>query len=117
MSNSKWAKEDKDETSYPVTQRHTWKKPKPAPPKRLPLWNVILHDDDKNELIDVAAALTKVLGFTLDRSFEKAKEANDTKTSVLKTAHKELAEMFKEQLEKYRANLEDKLTITIELAE
>jgi len=75
-------------------------------------WNVILHNDWGNSMPRVVVILKKVIpGMTLKKATRIMWEAHSTGQSVVKSCHKELAELYKEQLQ------ERGLTVSIERAD
>ncbi len=78
--------------------------PKPDLP-----WNVILHNDWDNSMPRVVIILKKVIpGMTLKKATKLMWEAHTTGKAVVKSCHKELAELFQERL------LAKGLTVSIE---
>ncbi len=72
-------------------------------------WNVILHNDWENSMPRVVVILKKVIpGMTLKKATKIMWEAHTTGKAVVKSCHKELAELYKEQL------LAKGLTVSIE---
>jgi ATP-dependent Clp protease adaptor protein ClpS len=76
------------------TQGRTGKKAKPELP-----WNVLLHNDWQNSMPRVVVVLKKVVpGMTFKKATAIMWEAHTTGKAVVKTCHKELAELYREQL-------------------
>lgn len=72
----------------------TRRKAEPAPP-----WNVILHNDWNNSMPRVVLVLKRVVpGMTLKKATRIMWEAHTTGKAVVKSCHKELAELYKERL-------------------
>lgn len=86
-------------------------KTKPQPPKMLPPWKVLLHNDDKNDMVFVVKAIVELTPLNQDAAMQRMEEAHKTGVALLLTTHKERAELYKEQFESKG------LTITIEPAE
>jgi len=81
-------------------------KAKPALP-----WNVILHNDWENSMPRVVVILKKVIpGMTLKKATKIMWEAHTTGKAVVKSCHKELAELYQERL------LAEGLSVSIEPA-
>ena len=79
--------------------------------KREPPWNVILHNDWENSMPRVVIILKKVIpGMTLKKATRIMYEAHSTGQAVVKSCHKELAELYKERLQG------EALTVSIEPA-
>ena len=73
-------------------------------------WNVILHND-RNDMVRVVYILKKVIpGMTVKRATKIMWQAHTTGQAVVKSCHKELAELYEESLRK------EKLTVSIEKA-
>src|SRR5829696_9735636 len=80
----------------------TSSKPKPELP-----WNVILHNDWANSMPRVVIVLKNVIpGMTLKKAAAIMYEAHTTGRAVVKSCHKELAELYEQRL------LEKGLSIT-----
>jgi ATP-dependent Clp protease adaptor protein ClpS len=87
-------------------QTRTGSKAKPELP-----WNVILHNDWENSMPRVVIILKKVIpGMTLKKAARIMYEAHTTGRAVVKSCHKELAELYEQRL------LEKGLTVGIEPA-
>ena len=85
--------------------------PKKKPPKLLPPWKVLLHNDDKNEMEYVVAAIVELTPLNEQAALVRMKEAHETGVALLLMTHKERAELYKDQFESKG------LTVTIEAAE
>jgi ATP-dependent Clp protease adaptor protein ClpS len=87
-------------------QSQTGNKAKPELP-----WNVILHNDWENSMPRVVIVLKKVIpGMTLRKATRIMYEAHTTGKAVVKSCHKELAELYQERLQG------EGLTVSIEPA-
>jgi ATP-dependent Clp protease adaptor protein ClpS len=74
-------------------------------------WNVILHNDWDNSMPQVVVILKKVIpGMTLKKATKIMWEAHTTGKALVKSCHKELAELYEERL------LAEGLTVSIEPA-
>ena len=74
-------------------------------------WNVILHNDWENSMPRVVIILKKVIpGMTYKRAARIMYEAHITGKAVVKSCHKELAELYEERL------VSKGLTVSIEPA-
>jgi ATP-dependent Clp protease adaptor protein ClpS len=95
-------------TTHPKKEKRTRTGNKAKP--ELP-WNVILHNDWNNSMPRVVIVLKKVIpGMTLKKAARIMYEAHTTGRAVVKSCHKELAELYEERL------LEKGLTASIEPA-
>ncbi|CAN5902233.1 hypothetical protein BH23ACT11_BH23ACT11_24410 [soil metagenome] len=73
----------------------TGNKPRPELP-----WNVVLHNDWNNSMPKVVLILKKVIpGMTYRRATKIMYEAHTKGRATVKRCHKELAELYKEQLQ------------------
>lgn len=74
-------------------------------------WNVILHNDWENSMPRVVVILKRVIpGMTLKKATRIMWEAHTTGKALVKSCHKELAELYEERL------LAKGLTVSIEPA-
>src|SRR5829696_8132526 len=72
-------------------------------------WNVILHNDWENTMPRVVVILKKVIpGMTLKKATRIMWEAHTAGKALVKSCHKELAELYEERL------LAKGLTVSIE---
>src|SRR5918999_786198 len=72
-------------------------------------WHVILHNDWENSMPRVVIILKKVIpGMTLTKATAIMYEAHSTGQALVKSCHKELAELYQERL------LAKGLTVSIE---
>jgi ATP-dependent Clp protease adaptor protein ClpS len=85
-------------------------KPKRKPPQPLPPWKVLLHNDDKNDVVFVVTTIVELTPLNQQDAKLRTDEANDTGVALLLTTHKERAELYKEQFQTKG------LTVTIEPA-
>jgi ATP-dependent Clp protease adaptor protein ClpS len=85
--------------------------PKKNPPRHLPPWKVLLHNDDKNDMIFVIHTIVELTPLKAQDAEIRMKEAHQTGVALLLTTHKERAELYKEQFQSKG------LTVTIEPAE
>ena len=74
-------------------------------------WNVLLHNDWENSMPRVIIILKKVIpGMTAKKATKIMWEAHTRGQAVVKSCHRELAELYKERLQR------EGLTISIEPA-
>ena len=89
--------------------------PKPAPTKKppglLPLWKVLLHNDDKNDIFFVIGTIVELTPLNEEDAKMRTTEAHKTGVALLLVTHKERAELYQEQFQSKG------LTVTIEPAE
>jgi len=75
-------------------------------------WNVILHNDWENSMPRVVIILKKVIpAMTLKKATRIMYEAHTTGQAMVKSCHKELAELYQERLQN------EGLTVSIERAD
>ena len=69
-------------------------------------WNVIVRNDDHNTFDHVAATLARVIpGVTLDRGYAFADRIHNTGLAIVWSGHRELAELYWEQLRAARLTM------------
>lgn len=89
-----------------ATTTRTRNKARPEPP-----WNVILHNDWDNSMPKVVVILRRTIpGMTLKKATRIMWEAHTSGQAVVKSCHKELAELYLEKLQ------QQGLTVSIEPA-
>jgi ATP-dependent Clp protease adaptor protein ClpS len=74
-------------------------KPAAARPRtrRLPPWNVLLHNDDVNDMGYVAAAITELTSLNRHDAVLRMLEAHEKGIALLLATHREHAELLCEQ--------------------
>jgi ATP-dependent Clp protease adaptor protein ClpS len=82
--------------------------PKSPTPEQLPPWKVLLHNDDKNEMLFVIHAIVELTPLSREQAVAKMLEAHDQGVSLLVVTHKERAELYVDQFKSKG------LTVTIE---
>ncbi|HEY3244758.1 MAG TPA: ATP-dependent Clp protease adaptor ClpS [Phycisphaerae bacterium] len=87
------------------------KRPLKVPPKPLPPFKVLLHNDDVNEIEHVIRSIVKLTPLNSEDAVLKTLEAHHSGVALLLVTHKERAELYVDQF----ASLS--LTVTIEQAE
>ncbi len=102
-----------DETQRPEGQGGTAVRPEPVvkPPKPLPLWKVLLHNDDVNDVVYVVDTVRLLTTLDKEDAINRTLEAHRTGVSLLLTTHRERAELYKDQFTSRN------LTVTIEPTE
>ena len=93
------------------TKRAPKKSPAKIPPRPLPPWKVLLHNDDKNEVDFVVETIVALTPLNEQDAADRTIEAHKTGVALLLTTHKERAELYREQFQSKG------LTVTIEPAE
>jgi len=85
---------------------------KPGPPRLLPPWKVLLHNDDKNNVVYVVETIMELTTLKEQDAVLRTEEAHKTGVSLLLVTHKERAELYKDQFES--KNLTDTIEPTEE---
>ena len=98
-------------TATAKPKRATKKAPQKKPPQHLPPWKVLLHNDDKNDVVFVVRTVMELTPLNEQEAKQRTDEANDTGVALLLTTHKERAELYQEQF------TSKGLTVTVEPAE
>ncbi len=87
------------------------RQPSKAPTKPLPLWKVLLHNDDQNDMGFVVLSIVSLTPLNSEAAVLRTLEAHHSGLALLLTTHKERAELYQEQFQSKG------LTVTIEPAE
>lgn len=66
--------------------------------KSLPPYNVVLLDDDQHTYQYVIEMLGKLFGYPPERAYQMAKEVDATGRVIVRTTHKERAELNRDQI-------------------
>ena len=82
-----------------------------VPPKPLPPWKVLLHNDDVNDHLHVIKTIIELTHLNELDAKKRTEEADKTGVALLLVTHKERAELYKDQF------TSKSLTVTIEPAE
>jgi ATP-dependent Clp protease adaptor protein ClpS len=85
--------------------------PQKVPPKPLPPWKVLLHNDDVNDHLHVIKTIIELTHLNELDAKKRTEEADKTGVALLLVTHKERAELYKDQFNS------KSLTVTIEPAE
>ena len=97
--------------AIPESQEMTAVLPETAEPGLLPMYKVILHNDDQNDVEHVVETIVMLTPLNLQDALERTLEAHNSGCSLLLVIHKERAELYAEQFQSRS------LTVTIESAE
>jgi ATP-dependent Clp protease adapter protein ClpS len=101
---------DKDGSAAVQAKPARKKAPKRKPPQPLPPWKVLLHNDDKNDIVFVIKTIMELTPLKEQDAKLRTEEANESGVALLLTTHRERAELYKDQFESKG------LTVTIEPA-
>src|SRR5262249_49183431 len=82
----------------PTTGRKPHKKPRRA---RLPLYNVVLINDEEHSLEYVVEMLQSIFNYPVETGFQLADDVDRRGRVVVYTAHREHAELKKEQIDEF----------------
>jgi ATP-dependent Clp protease adaptor protein ClpS len=82
--------------------------PKQRPPGLLPMYKVLLHNDDKNDMGHVVESIVELTPLQAEEAILKMVEAHKTGVALLLVTHKERAELYVDQF------ASKSLTVTIE---
>jgi ATP-dependent Clp protease adaptor protein ClpS len=113
MAEKKKSDDTPEEKSGTAVKPKKPRKPsaKRKPPQPLPPWKVLLHNDDKNDMIYVVETIMSLTPLKEQDALLRMEEAHKTGVALLLTTHKERAELYKDQFESKG------LTVSIEPAE
>lgn len=103
-----------DENSGTATakpKRATKKAPQKKPPQMMPPWKVLLHNDDKNDILFVMRTVMELTPLNEKEAEQRTVEAHKSGVALLLVTHKERAELYQEQF------TSKGLIVTIEPAE
>lgn len=92
-------------------ERSTAVLPEKPKPRQLPMYKVLLHNDDTNSMDDVVATILMLTPLQQTEALDKTIEAHKTGVALLLITHRERAELYMEQFQSRQ------LTVTIEPAE
>jgi ATP-dependent Clp protease adaptor protein ClpS len=96
-------------TAKPKAVKKTAAKQKP--PAMMPPWKVLLHNDDKNDILFVVKTVMELTPLNQQDAEQRTLEAHKSGVALLLTTHKERAELYKDQFQSKG------LIVTIEPAE
>lgn len=82
-----------------------------AEPRHLPMYKVLLHNDDVNDMEHVVETIVMLTPLTELEAIERMAEANHGDCALLLVIHRERAELYVEQFHSRN------LTVTIEPAD
>ncbi len=92
-------------------KRSRKKAPAKRPPQPLKPWKVLLHNDDKNDMLFVVTTIVALTPLNADDAYGRMIEAHKSGVALLLVTHKERAELYQEQFQSKG------LTVTIEPSE
>ena len=68
-------------------------------PSLLPPWKVLLHNDDKNEMLFVIRAIVELTPLNREDAMQRMFEAHKSGVALLLVTHKERAELYLDQFQ------------------
>ena len=97
-------------TAVAKPKQKTKRKPAPSqtPPLTLPKWKVLLHNDDKNDIVFVVNTLIELTPLNQHDAKNRTLEAHKSGVALILITHKERAELYQDQFQTKG------LTVTIE---
>ncbi len=98
----------KQQEAHAVDATSTAVMPFRPPPKLLPPYKVIMHNDDKNTAEHAIITIMSLTPLNEQDATERTNEAHSTGCALLLVTHKERAELYQEQFQSAS------LTVTIE---
>lgn len=110
MADEKRETENKSQSATATADPKKRKSPAKIPPKPLPPWRVLLHNDDVNEMLYVVETIVGLTPLNAEQAAQRTLEAHQSGIALLLTTHKERAELYQEQFQSKH------LTVTIEPA-
>lgn len=81
----------------PSSPPATATKPAPAPPKALPPYRVLLHNDDHNDMLYVVRTIVELTPLKVIAAEEVMRAAHTRGIAQVLVTHKERAELYAEQ--------------------
>jgi ATP-dependent Clp protease adaptor protein ClpS len=73
--------------------------PAKNPPSVLPPWKVLLHNDEKNEMLFVIRAIVELTPLNREDALTRMLEAHKSGVALLLITHKERAELYLDQFQ------------------
>jgi ATP-dependent Clp protease adaptor protein ClpS len=73
--------------------------PAKKPSSTLPMWKVLLHNDDNNDMVFVVMTIVELTPLSQLDAKNRMLEAHKNGVALLLTTHKELAELYKDQFQ------------------
>jgi ATP-dependent Clp protease adaptor protein ClpS len=111
----KEARPDAPADETPAKSKDSSTQTKPAPtkprPKHLPIWKVLLHNDDVNQFDHVIKTIVMLTRLNEQEATLRTAEAHVQGVSLLLSTHQERAELYQQQFGSRN------LTVTIEPSE
>ncbi|MFG0304887.1 MAG: ATP-dependent Clp protease adaptor ClpS [Phycisphaerales bacterium JB040] len=77
----------------------TKSKGRPKPVDTLPLWSVLLHNDDVNDMHHVVDSICTVTPLTMERAARVMLDAHNEGLALVCQTHREVAELYRERFQ------------------
>lgn len=74
-------------------------KRQPDPVDALPLWSVLLHNDDVNDMHHVVESICMVTPLSMERAAKVMIEAHNRGLALVCQTHREVAELYRERFQ------------------
>ena len=103
--------EDHAQEATPATEAATAVLPETTRPRHLPMYKVLLHNDDENDMAHVIETIVMLTPLNAQEAYQRMEEAHSTGCALLLVIHRERAELYVEQFQSRS------LTVTIEPAD
>jgi len=87
------------ESGAVLPTKRSKKKPQMPPPKILPPWKVLLHNDDINNFDDVVKTIRQITALNEADAVARTDEAQKQGVALLLVTHRERAELYVEQFQ------------------
>ena len=92
-------------TAIAEKEKQKAKSPTGPRPRQLPPYNVVLLDDDDHSYEYVIEMLGKLFGHGEQKAYQMAREVDTTGRVIVLTTHKEKAELKRDQIAAYGADV------------
>ena len=89
------------DVAVPEPTKKKQKKPKRKPPRKMPMYHVILWNDNDHSYDYVVEMMRKLFGYQQERGFQIAKEVDKSGKAVCVTTTLEHAELKRDQIHAY----------------
>lgn len=89
------------EVTVPEPEKKKKRKPKKKPPRKMPMYHVILWNDNDHSYDYVVEMMRKLFGYQQERGFQIATEVDKTGKSICVTTTLEHAELKRDQIHAY----------------
>jgi ATP-dependent Clp protease adaptor protein ClpS len=94
----------RDDTAMAKSSKKNKRAPKKPPTKPLPMWNVVLLNDDDHSYEYVIDMLAKTCGHPPETGLQLARVVDTQERAIVFTAHKELAELKADLINNFGAD-------------